>query len=164
MICDKLVIRDCINSDQKSIRKIIKSSFGREAEANFVAINTSNTGQTISLIAECDGQAVGHILMAEIDAPCKAMTIAPLAVIPKYREMQVGSQLIRQALRIAKEKDMAAIFASGDPLYYERFGFSIENAKKFNGSASIANKGPKSSRLIALDLKPEVFKCAKLDK
>lgn len=133
MICDKLVIRDCENSDQKSIRKIIKSSFGSNAEANFDATIEENTGQIISLIAECDNQPVGHILMTEIDAPYKAMSIAPLAVIPKYREMQVGSQLIRQALKIAKEKDMAAVFASGDPLYYERFGFSKKNAEKISG-------------------------------
>lgn len=155
MICDKIKIRDSNNSDQKSIRKIIKSSFGREAEANFDSAIQENSGQTISLIAECDDQAVGHILMTEVDAPCKAMAIAPLAVIPKYREMQVGSQLIREALKIAKDKNMAAIFATGDPLYYERFGFSGENALKIGAIKVSGNSnGTKSNQLIALELKP----------
>lgn len=153
MICDKIRIRDSKNSDQKSIRKIIKSSFGQEAEAKFDTAIAESTGQIISLIAECDNQAVGHILMTEIDAPCKAMAIAPLAVIPKYREMQVGSQLIREALKIAKNKDMAAIFASGDPLYYERFGFSGQNALKIGANKISGNsKNTKDNQLIALDL------------
>lgn len=131
MICDKIKIRDSRISDQKSIRKIVKSSFGREAESKIVAPITPNTDQTISLIAECDNQPIGHVLLTNIDAPFKAMAIAPLAVIPKYREMQVGSQLIREAIQIAKKNNIAAIFTSGDPLFYERFGFSSLNTEYF---------------------------------
>lgn len=153
MICDKIKIRDSKKSDQKSIRKIVKSSFEREAEANLVAPILPNTDQTISLIAECDNRPIGHVLMTNIGAPFKAMAIAPLAVIPKYREMQVGSQLIREAIQIAKKKNIAAIFTSGDPLFYERFGFSSLNTKYFTGNWQSALR----SNILILEIEPELL-------
>lgn len=150
MICDKLNIRTTQKSDLKSIRQIEKSAFGRNAEANLSSSLIQASQQTISLIAECDEKPVGHILMTEIDAPFKAMALTPLAVIPKYREMQVGSQLVRNALKEAKENNVAAVFVSGDPLYYERFGFSYQNASKFKGNWQ-------GEKLMALELEPNAL-------
>ncbi len=131
MLCNKLIIRPSENSDAKAIRKVETKAFGRKSEANLVDQLIPAPEFTISLIAECDGEIIGHILLTEIDAPIKALALAPLAVLPKYREMQVGSDLVRASVKIARDEKFDAIFVLGDVLYYERFGFSSQLADPF---------------------------------
>lgn len=131
MLCNKLIVRLSEKTDAKSIRKVESKAFGRKSEANLVDQLIPAPEYTMSLVGECDGQIIGHILLTEIEAPVKALALAPLAVLPKYREMQVGSELVRASIKLAKEKGFEAIFVLGDVLYYERFGFSGKLADPF---------------------------------
>ena len=131
MLCNKLTIRKSKKSDAKAIRSIETKAFGRKAEANLVDQLIPAPDHTISLVAICDGSAIGHILLTEISAPLKALALAPLAVLPDYREMQVGSELVRNAIAQARKSGFEAIFVLGDVLYYERFGFSGKLADPF---------------------------------
>lgn len=131
MLCNNLVIRDSHESESQSIRRVETIAYGRKAEANLVDQLVPTAETTISLVAECDGKIVGHILLTKIDAPVKALALVPLAVVPAFREMQVGSALVRGAINRAREKKFMAIFALGDKFYYERFGFSSTKADPF---------------------------------
>ncbi|MGB7287932.1 MAG: N-acetyltransferase [Salaquimonas sp.] len=131
MLCNKITIRSSVEADAKMIRKVERKAFGRKSEANLVDMLIPAPEFTISLVAECDGEIIGHVLMTEIRAPAKSLALAPLAVVSKYREMQVGSELVRSALKIAKEVGFEAVFVLGDLGYYERFGFSSQLADPF---------------------------------
>lgn len=131
MLCNKLTIRPSTLKDAKAIRKVETLAFGRKAEANLVDQLIPAPDFTISLVAVCDGEIIGHLLLTEITAPLKALALAPLAVVPKYREMQVGSELVRAAINLARQAQYHAIFVLGDVLYYERFGFSGSLADPF---------------------------------
>ena len=131
MLCNKLTIRPSTLSDMKSVRRIEKKAFGRKAEADLVDALIDAPDFTISLVGQCDDELVGHILLTEISAPVKALALAPLAVLPQYREMQVGSELVRAACAAAKDAGFEAIFVLGDAPYYERFGFSSALADRF---------------------------------
>ncbi len=132
MLCQKLTIRPSTPDDRDAIHDVESRAFGRDAEANLVDQLIPAPDHTISLVAVCDGKIIGHVLLTEITAPVKAMALAPLAVAPAYREMQVGSSLVRQAIGMASGMGYAALFVLGDTNYYRRFGFSSSLADPFD--------------------------------
>ena len=131
MLCQKLVLRPATAADHKAIRHVETKAYGRKWEANLVDQLVPAPAQTISLVAECDGEVIGHVLLTEIQAPVKALALAPLAVLPQYREMQVGTQLVRGGIEAARSAGFEAIFVLGDVPYHERFGFSAKLADAF---------------------------------
>lgn len=131
MLCQRLVIRHGGESDLEAIRKIVRAAYGRAAEARIAAVLVPAPVHTISLLAECDGVPVGHVLMTEIGAPVRSLVLTPLSVVPRYREMQVGSALVRAGLDAARLAGFDAVFASGNGSFFERFGFSSELADPF---------------------------------
>ena len=132
MLCNRLTIRPSRLEDQPAILGVERKAFGRGAEARLVDQLIPAPCETISLVAECDGRIVGHVLLTEIGAPVRSMALAPLAVLAEYREMLVGSSLVRAAIEAARSGDYDAIFVLGDVLYYERFGFSGKLADPFS--------------------------------
>lgn len=132
MLCDRVTIRPSRPEDQAGILSVERKAFGRKQEARLVDQLIPAPQYTISLIAECDGRIIGHVLLTEIGAPVKALALAPLAVLAEFREMQVGSRLVRTAIETAKTDGYEAIFVLGDVLYYERFGFSGKLADPFS--------------------------------
>jgi len=151
MLCDTLTFRASNEKDLKSIRSVEKKAFGRSQEAKLTQTLINSSSRTFSYVVQCNKDIIGHVLMTEIDAPVKALALAPLAVLPKYREMQVGSQLVRFAIEAAKDNKFAAIFVLGDVLYYERFGFSGKLADPFK----IKWQG---KNFMALELKKDALK------
>ena len=151
MLCDRLTIRPSRPEDQSAILSVERKAFGRGQEARLVDQLIPAPPETISLVAECDGRIIGHILLTEIGAPVKAMALAPLAVLTEYREMLVGSALVREAIETARARRYDAIFVLGDVLYYERFGFSGKLADPF----SVRWQG---RHFMALELKEGVLK------
>ena len=131
MLCERLTIRSSQPADRKSVLNVESRAYGRKAEANLVDQLLPAPEYTISIVAECDGKIIGHILLTEIEAPLKALALAPLAVIPEYREMHVGTELVRAGIEAAASAGYEAIFVLGDVLYYERFGFSGKLADPF---------------------------------
>jgi len=131
MICRKLTVRASTRNDQNGIAAVQAEAFGRSREAELALALIRASGKTISLVAECVGRVVGHVLLTEIDAPVRSLALAPLAVLPDYREMQVGTSLVRESISRARKLRFDAIFVLGDTPYYERFGFSSALADPF---------------------------------
>lgn len=131
MRCRQLIIRPSQPGDETAIAVVQTEAFGRPYEARLALSLIEAPDRTISLVAECDGRIVGHILLSAIHAPVPAAAIAPLAVLPEYREMQVGTSLVRAGISEAAQAGFEALFVLGDNLYYERFGFSSRLADPF---------------------------------
>jgi putative acetyltransferase len=146
LFSDKLVIRETTAKDEAAIRAIHASAFGREAEARLALHLIAAPDPTVSLIAERGAVPVGHVLLSRIDAPIRAAALAPLAVMPHYREMQIGTNLVRNAMKRARRRGYDALFVLGHPGYYERFGFSSKLASPFD----VPWKGP---NFMALELR-----------
>ena len=100
---------------------------------------------TLSFVAELEGAVVGHILLTAIAGPEKALALAPLAILPQWRDMQIGTELVRHALNVARERGWMSVFVYGQPDYYCRFGFKSRTADP----ADTALQGP---RFLALEL------------
>jgi putative acetyltransferase len=82
----------------------------------------------LSLVAEHDGQIVGHVMFTRslLDAPrrlVEVQVLSPLAVMPEHQKRGIGSALVRHGLKALAEQAVPLVFLEGDPGYYSRFGF-----------------------------------------
>lgn len=83
----------------------------------------------LSLVAEHDGQVVGHVMFTRslLDAPrrlVEVQVLSPLAVTPEHHKRGIGSALVRHGLRVLAERAVPLVWLEGDPGYYSRFGFA----------------------------------------
>ncbi|MCY0092621.1 GNAT family N-acetyltransferase [Hoeflea ulvae] len=102
--------------------------------------------ETLSCVAELDGQIIGHILMVEVTGPDRALALAPHAILPAWRDMQIGTELVRFALDLARRRDWHSVFVFGQPDYFCRFGFRSD-------TADCAETPAQGSRFLALELR-----------
>ena len=78
----------------------------------------------LSLVAEADGVLAGYILLTKIGVGEETeLAAAPLAVAPAFQRKGVGSALIREVERAARELGYRYIVILGSPAYYGRFGY-----------------------------------------
>ena len=124
-------VRDESPRDWKAVYQVVSSVFGQSAEAELVEELREAGDSAVSLVADEDGQIVGHVLLSKMNAPFPALALAPVSVIPAKQRSGIGSALVKGAVNRARSEGWAAIFVLGDPNYYERFGFEREAAVGF---------------------------------
>jgi len=123
-----MVIRPERIEDIEKIRSIHVEAFNTEAEANLVEALRNSSIPLISLVAEEDGELVGHILFSPMtleqggSSPSIA-GLAPMAVLPACQNKGIGSMLVEEGLAYCKNAGYAAVVVLGHPNYYPRFGF-----------------------------------------
>jgi len=128
-----IVIRSEGEGDRLGVRGINEAAFGQPAEADLVDALRSAGAAEVSLVAEADGQIVGHILfspvsLAEAGKSLKISALAPLAVLPPYQRRGIGSLLVKQGLEDCRRVGVQAVVVLGHPDYYPRFGFRRASA------------------------------------
>jgi putative acetyltransferase len=129
-----MIIRNAISADFAAIDEIIKAAFaasplGHNGEVQLVRSLHDDGDVVVSLVAEQDGQLVGHVLFSrmvvEADAiELKGAGLAPVSVIPDVQGRGVGSALINAGLDQLIFKGMQISFVLGNAEYYPRFGYS----------------------------------------
>lgn len=82
----------------------------------------------LSLVAELNGQLVGHILITKIQIEnehqsIESLTLAPVSVHPDVQRKGIGGALIKVAHEIAKSLDYQSVVLLGHANYYPRFGY-----------------------------------------
>jgi putative acetyltransferase len=91
---------------------------------------------TISLVAVAAGGVIGHVAASPVslsEGTPGWCGIGPISVLPSHQRRGVGARLMREALRILREKDAAGCVVLGEPAYYGRFGFLADPALVFPG-------------------------------
>jgi predicted N-acetyltransferase YhbS len=86
--------------------------------------------EDLSLVAELENKIIGYILFTKVNIDDgeklhEALALAPISVHPNYQLKGIGSQLIREGLKRAKEKGFKSVIVIGHPDYYPRFGFKL---------------------------------------
>ena len=112
--------------DKDGVFKVNAAAFGTEAEARLVDRLHNEADAVISLVAELDGNIVGHILFSPVTLAGNAVFIqglAPMAVRPGCQNNGVGSALVHAGLEACKAQGAGAVVVLGHPNYYPRFGF-----------------------------------------
>lgn len=121
-------------ADYPAVYEVNKLAFDhRDAEPRLVEEARQVPG-AISLVAELDGQIVGHILFTPIhietaDGVLPALSLAPMAVRPGFQNQGIGSALVRHGLEECRAQAHKIVIVLGHSNYYPRFGFSAALAE-----------------------------------
>jgi putative acetyltransferase len=125
-----ITVRAERKQDIKSIGEVNRRAFGQEEEAVLVQRIRDSSGfmPELSLVAVKDSRVVGHILFSRIHidtakGKVAVLSLAPIAVLPEYQNIGIGSQLVRIGLEKCRTSGHSIIVVIGHPSYYPRFGF-----------------------------------------
>ncbi len=82
----------------------------------------------LSLVAECEGRIVGHILLVPRQllirgTPVRAVVLGPIGVVPPFQGRGIGGRMICHAHRLARSLGHQVVILLGHPGYYPRFGY-----------------------------------------
>jgi putative acetyltransferase len=120
-------------SDIEKIWEVNSEAFETEAEANLVNALRSSGCDYISLVAEAENKIVGHILFTPVELTddenkLKLMGLGPMAVLRKYQNKGIGSELVKAGLEHCQSLGYDAVVVLGHPNFYPRFDF-VPSAK-----------------------------------
>ena len=125
-----MIIRNEAEDDIPAIRAVHASAFPTDAESRLVDRLRAAGRARVALVAEADGQVVGHILFtpARIESQdgesvCEGLALAPLAVLPAQQRRGIGSALTRVGIEECRRSGVPYVIVLGHPTYYPRFGF-----------------------------------------
>ena len=123
-----ILLRPETPDDQAAIFGVVSLAFKNSSEAKLVDMIRQRNNSRLATVA-CSGELiVGYALASPLTfEPSNNLTclgIAPVAVTPARQGENIGSKLMFQIIRLAREQNVDALFLLGDPLYYRRFGFA----------------------------------------
>jgi putative acetyltransferase len=148
------IIRPETAADFDAIRGVNRLAFGQDSEARLVDALRDGGYVRASLVAERDGQVVGHILFSDLPiitdtGTIPALALAPMAVLPEFQNQGIGSALVRTGLAHCQEQGHRIVIVLGHPNFYPRFGFSAKLAE------SLSSPFGGGEAWMALELVPE---------
>jgi putative acetyltransferase len=128
------VIREEDASDVAAIHRLNATAFETDAEAKLVDALRAAGALTLSLVAEADGEIVGHIAFSPVVVESAqgirhGVGLAPMAVAPAYQRQGIGGRLIDEGLRRLRDQGHRLCVVLGHAGYYPRYGFA--RAKDF---------------------------------
>ncbi|MDH3762517.1 MAG: N-acetyltransferase [Gammaproteobacteria bacterium] len=133
-------VRVATGIDRGDIHSVNWSAFA-ESEREIVCrlavglLSEKSTPQTISLVAETEGNVVGHVAFSPVTIDnsenLQGYILAPLAVKPGFQKHGIGSKLVKSGMQQLSRMGVDILFVYGDPEYYGRFGFSAAVAEGF---------------------------------
>ena len=81
---------------------------------------------TLSLVAEMDGNVIGHIAFSPVtmsDGASDWYGLGPVSVLPAHQRQGVGTALIQEGLSRLSDRNAKGCCLVGHPDYYKKFGF-----------------------------------------
>ena len=128
-----MIVRPQQPGDEEALGRVTELAFGRPEEAHLVTLLTP----VISLVADDEGELVGHVLLSEVSLESRpVLQLGPLSVHPDRQRQGIGSALTEAALAEAERQSEPLVLLVGHPAYYRRFGF--EQARKLGIEPPIA--------------------------
>lgn len=135
-----MIVRPETAGDIATIDSVIRQAFDSHneacAEADLVGRLRRDSDLVLSLVAEQDGQTVGHVGFSRLwitqgAQRIPAISLAPLSVTPDSQRNGIGRTLVEAGHARLREAGETIVFVLGDPDYYGRFGFSLSAAAPF---------------------------------
>jgi putative acetyltransferase len=136
-----MIIRSETTADHAAIRAINLAAFAdqpysHQTEHLIVEALRDAGALELSLVAEENGEVVGHIAFSRVTiggAECGWYLLGPVAVLPAWQGGGVGGRLVRAGLDELRRRAARGCVLVGQPAYYERFGFRHEPALRYPG-------------------------------
>ncbi len=167
-MASSLAIRPETVQDYPAIADLHARAFGNRSHEAMVATllrHRAAFDPELSLVAELDGRVVGHVLFSPHTIPLlghwvRAVNLAPIAVEPAHHGQGIGSALIEEGHRLARNKGYAVCFLLGHSSYYPRFGYrtraygwsTVTVPTETLTGEPLEEQAPRSEDLLALRL------------
>ncbi|MBY0596379.1 GNAT family N-acetyltransferase [Bacillus bingmayongensis] len=129
-------IRQELEKDYSRAEEVVKQAFLNEAfsdQKEHKLVNRIRKSDAfipeLSLVA-VDKEIIGHVLLFKVkivdgDKSVDSLALAPVSVAPEYQKKGIGSLLISNVLRKAKELGYHSVIVLGHKDYYPKFGFKL---------------------------------------
>jgi putative acetyltransferase len=133
-----VIVRDQRPDDAGAVRQVLTAAFADDGHvadlAEMLAARADRPG--IVLVAEVDGQAVGHVQLSRswVDAPSRlvdVLVLSPLGVLPAFQRQGIGRALCQTAVQRAEQLGAPAVFLEGDSAYYAKLGWERASGRGF---------------------------------
>jgi putative acetyltransferase len=116
--------------DADPVAEVVRAAFGDEGD-NVAALWAEIAASDLllgSLVAELDGEVVGHVGLSHawVDARRELVDVwvlSPLSVVPTRQGAGIGTRLVAAAVDAARAGGAPLLFLEGDPGYYGSRGF-----------------------------------------
>jgi putative acetyltransferase len=136
----KVEIRNELPTDIDAIDAVTTAAFltapHTDHTEQFIVKALRKAGKlAVSLVAEVEGNAVGHVAVSPVsisDGTSGWYGLGPISVLPAFQGQGIGSQLMRKALCVLREKGASGCVVLGEPSYYGRFGFQAMPGLRFS--------------------------------
>ncbi|MGB0127612.1 MAG: N-acetyltransferase [Rhodocyclaceae bacterium] len=127
-----ITIRAETAADIRPIADITEAAFKTLAVSNhtehFIIAALRRAGAlAVSLVADLEGQVVGHIAFSPVaisDGSLDWYGLGPVSVVPAHQRQGIGRKLILEGLSRLKKMDAKGCCLVGHPDYYRKFGFA----------------------------------------
>lgn len=152
-----MIIRQETVADYEQVYHLIAEAFataehadGNEQDLVVALRNGEGFIPALSLVAEIDGEIVGHILFTKaFVGHAEVLVLAPLSVKPIYQKQGIGQALIQRGHQIARELGYGYALVLGSEFYYPKSGYLP--AETFG---ILVPKGIPSDNFMAIKLLP----------
>lgn len=126
-----MIIRDENDVDIASIADVTIAAFknleiSQHTEQFIVDALRNAKALSLSLVAELDGDIVGHIAFSPLtfsDGSSNWYGLGPVSVLPALQRQGIGKALINAGLARLKQRQAKGCCLVGHPDYYRQFGF-----------------------------------------
>ncbi|WOK35834.1 N-acetyltransferase [Sphingomonas sp. C3-2] len=134
-----MIIRPETAGDAAEIRQVVTAAFATAphssgTEAAIVEALRSAGALSLSLIAEDDGEVIGHIAFSPVQIDGREdgwLGLGPVAVRPDRQQRGIGAALINEGLARLRAEGAKGCVLLGDPDYYRRFGFVSDDHLRY---------------------------------
>lgn len=117
--------------DYNEIHEVVKEAFssakhkdGNEQDLVNELRKSVSYIPELSLVAEKNGKIIGHIMFTKAKVgQTTVLALAPLSVLPQYQQKGVGTALIKEGHRIAKNLGYGYCVVLGSETYYTRLDY-----------------------------------------
>ena len=136
-----MIVRPETEQDLEGIREVNIAAFrgrpySQQTEHLIVEALRAAGALEVSLVAESDGDVVGHIAFsaAEVGASSTGwFLLDPLAVRPARQGEGIGRALVEAGLDALRSREARGCVLVGDPAFYTRFGFTQDPRVTWSG-------------------------------
>lgn len=143
-----MTIRPAGRDDHAAVDAVVRDAFGHDDEvvADLVVALRAGGDLVVELVAEEDGDVVGHVALSRgwVDdeaALAEVLVLSPLSVTPDRQGGGLGTRLVESALEAARTRGAAYVFLEGSPDYYSARGFEPAQPRGFE-RPSVRIPGP----------------------
>jgi len=117
---------DVQSIDEVTVAAFLEAPHTDHTEQFIVKALRESGALSISLVAEDEGNVVGHVALSAVtifDGADSWYGLGPISVLPNNQSRGIGSKLMNAAIQELKNIKANGCVLLGDPNYYHRFGF-----------------------------------------